>query len=150
MTNLPLLGLGRHEPERCVGNLEHVVFLRHDDGDIGRHAGLQTKVLIVHTDHDIVSDHVLHTDWSKPHLPDRPGKRDSGIGIDGEYRFLPFGNPADIRFADVRIDLHLGEIEGDQKKIRRREAGRHRLADFDVSGHDDTVHRRTNRRVFEI
>jgi len=65
-------------------------------------------------------------------------------------RFLALGHPADIRFAHIGIHLHLGQIQRDQKEVRRGKTGGYRLTDFHVACHHDSVHRRSNNRVLQF
>ena len=124
--------------------------MRHHDGDVRRHARLQPEVLIIDIDHDVIGHHILHIDRGKTDLTDRAGKLMAGISIDGKGRLFPFGDPADIRFANVRIDLHLRQIERDQEKVRCGETGGNRLTDLHGSRHDDPVHRRPDDGVLQV
>jgi hypothetical protein len=57
---------------------------------------------------------------------------------------------ADIRFVDVGVDLHLGQVGGDDEERRRLHACRDRLADVDISLCHDSVDWRGDDRVIEV
>src|SRR4029079_4487698 len=95
-----VFGLRRHEPKRGIGHFEDVVPLRNDDGDIGGHAGLESQVLVVHTDHHVVGDDIVEGDWSQPDLTDRSCKGGTSIGVHRKCGFLALRHAADIRLAD--------------------------------------------------
>ena len=63
---------------------------------------------------------------------------------------MPYPHAPNIRFADVRIDLHLREILGDEKENRRLQTRRHRLANVDAPGDHNTIDRSTDGGVFEV
>ena len=57
---------------------------------------------------------------------------------------------ADVGFVDVGIDLHLGQVRGNDEQRRRRHAGGHGLADIDAALRDDAVDRRLDDRVIAV
>src|SRR4029077_18621024 len=129
---------------------EHGVSLCHDHRDVGGHPGLQTEILIVDIDYDVIGHDILHIDRCETDLTDRTGKLISRVCIDRKGRLLPFGDAPDIRLADVGVDLHLRQIERDQKEVRCGKTGRDRLTNLYVSGDHDSVHRRANDRVLQV
>jgi hypothetical protein len=59
-------------------------------------------------------------------------------------------DPADIRLVDVGVDLHLGQVGGDDEERRRLHARGDRLADVDAALNDDAVDRRFDHGVREV
>ncbi len=106
--------------------------------------------MIVDGHHDVVGHHVLNIDRSQSHLSDRAGKPHPGIGIHRKRCILAFGEPADIRLADIRIHLHLREVQRDQKEVRRSKTGGDGLTDFDIPGDDDAIDGRTDGGIFQF
>ena len=64
--------------------------------------------------------------------------------------FLPYPHAPNVRFADVRIDLHLREILSDEKEDRGLQTRCHSLANIDTPGNDNTIDRSTDGGVFEV
>ena len=65
----------------------------------------------------VIGHDVLHRDRGIAYLDDFAAERRIGEGIDRECDGLPHGNAADIRFTHVGIDLHLGEVLGNENKV---------------------------------
>ena len=57
---------------------------------------------------------------------------------------------ADVGLVDVRVDLHLRQIRGDDEQRRRLHAGRDRLADIHVALRDDAVDWRRDHGVIDV
>ena len=123
---------------------------RHLDVQRRGHAGLQAQVGVVNVDHRRVGDDVLRDYRLNPDLPDEPREFVLGIGVNREGDVLPGVNHADVGFVDARVQLHLGEIAGDDEQRRRLEAGRDGLADVHAPGNDDPVDRRGDDRVLPV
>ena len=141
---------GGHIAQRLIRHAQHVVALVGDDPDRRRHARLQHQVGIGDADHDVVGDDVLHRLRRLADLAHLALERAIGKGFDREGRRVVLLDAADVAFADIGIDLHLGEIGGDQEQGRRLEARRDRLAHGDVARHHGAVHRRNDIGVVQI
>ena len=74
----------------------------------------------------------------------------AGKSVDGEGGLVTFLDAADVAFADIGVDLHLGEIGGDQKQRRRLKAGRDGLTLRHIARHDGAVDRRNDVGIVEI
>jgi hypothetical protein len=148
------LAVHRHpwhsEAQRSVRHAQRGFFLSRYDRDVCGHAGLEFEITIVHRDDHVIGDDVLDADGGIPHLCDSPFEELFGIGVHAEVRLLAFGHAADIGLADVGVDLHLGQVLGDDEQSRRLETGGDRLADIHVARHDNAVHRRIDCRIAEI
>ncbi len=73
-----------------------------------------------------------------------------GVGIHDKRGGLAVRDATDVRLADVRVNLHLGQILGDRKQHRRLETGRHGLPDIHVPRDHDAVDRRVDGGVLQI
>ena len=137
-------------PECGIADFENIITLGDDDRDVGCHPGLQSQIRIIHIDHCIVGDHILNRDRRVADLSDFAVERRAVIGIHGELDILPFLDISDIRLGNVGVDLHLGEIVGDDENNRRVQAGGNRLTHIDIAGYDDPINRGNNRAVLQI
>lgn len=124
--------------------------MRGDDRDIGRHAGFQFEIPVVHADDHVVGHHVLDADRRIPHLGHRALEYFVRIRVHAKLRRVPFRDAADVRLADVGVNLHLGQVLRDHKERRRLKAGHHGLPHIDVARHDYAVDQRIDCRVVEI
>ena len=79
-----------------------------------------------------------------------PSKRALRESVDGERGLVSELDAADVALAHVGIDLHPGEVGGDEKQRRRLEARRDGLPHRDVAGNDGAVDRGHDVGVFEV
>ncbi len=128
--------------QRLDRNAQHVVAPRGCDRYIGGHPRLEQQFGIGDVEHHVIGDDILNRDWRLTHLPHHAFEVPIREGVDPEARALTLAHVADIRFADVGIDLHLGQVLGDQKQRRGLETGRDGLSDVDIARHHRAVHRR--------
>ena len=143
---------GRAASPRCTGghrcitqrlarHAQNVGALVGDDAVGCGHAGLERQIGIVDADHHVIGHHVLHGLRRLPHLHDGSFEGALREGIDGEDGLVAVRDAADVAFAHIGVDLHLGEVGGDEKKRRGLKAGRHRLPHGHVARHHRAVHR---------
>ena len=125
----------------AIRNLQHIIPMRGDDGNIRGHAGLQFLIRIADADDGVVRDHVLHRDRRIAHLHHLPVKGLRRKSVDREIHILIDRDAADVRFGHVRVDLHFREIVRDLENDRRLQARRHGLADVDISRNHDPIDR---------
>ena len=140
----------RHVTQRLVRNAEHVVALIDDDARCGGHARHQREVGIVDADHDIEGHDVLDGLRRLADLTNRAFEDALREGVDRKGCLVSLLDAADVAFADIGVDLHLGEVGGDQKQRRRLEACGDRLTHGDIARHHRAVDRRNDVRIVEI
>ena len=70
--------------------------------------------------------------------------------MDGETGLLSLADDADVAFVHKSLDLHLGQVLGDDKELGCLEAGRDGLALVNGSFNHGAVHGRTDFRVPQI
>ena len=73
-----------------------------------------------------------------------------GKGVDREAGVCAFDGAGDVGLADVGVDLHLGQIGGDQEQGGGLKARGHGLAGGDIARHHRAVHRRDDVGVIQI
>src|SRR5271163_204139 len=112
------LGAIRGKSQRLQRHLEDIVAFGGDDSRVRRHPGHQQKLRIGDCDHNIVRNNVLYRDGRLPDLGDRAPKGPDREGIYGKSGFLSESDRTHVGFADVGVDLHLGEVLRDQKQRR--------------------------------
>ena len=134
----------------AFGTRSDVAALGDLDLHVRRHARLQLQLRVRHVDDRAVGRHVLDDDRLQPDLRHRAVERVGRIGVDAERDVLTGTDAADVGFVDVRVDLHLRQVGGDDEERRRLHAGRDRLADVDAALDDDAVNRRRDDRVIEV
>ena len=83
----------------------------------------------VDRDHGVVGHHILDGDWRVADLGDFTGELAARESVHGEFYILAFRNAADIGLGDAGVDLHFGEVVGDDEQSGGVEAGRHGLAE---------------------
>lgn len=71
--------------------------------------------MIIHIDNDVVGHNVLDAQRGVTDLCHEAMKESVGIGVDRKFSLLPFFDAANVRFAHIRVDLHLGQILGNDK-----------------------------------
>ena len=81
---------------------------------------------------------------------DGPVERVGRVGVDAERHVLARPDAADVGLVDVRVDLHLRQVGGDDEERRRLHAGRDRLPDVHAALDDDAVDRRRDHGVIEV
>ena len=74
----------------------------------------------------------------------------AGEGVHGEIDLLSNVNHANITLGDLRLDLHFGQIIGDDKECWRIQARGHCLPNIHVAHDDDPTNRRANRAARQI
>ena len=82
-----------------------------------------------------------------------PSKRDLRIGVERDAHRQADADLADVDFVDAGLDDHargVGDGEQHGAGVERRDAGGDRLADLDVLGEHDAVHRRDDVRAAEV
>src|SRR5207253_5558513 len=72
------------------------------------------------------------------------------VRVDPEGDRLARPDAPDVGFVDVRVDLHLGQVRGDDEERRRLHAGRDRLPDVHVALDDDAVDRGGDDAVLQV
>ena len=70
--------------------------------------------------------------------------------IDRKIDILINADRADIRFSDVRIDLHFSQVVRNLENDGRLQTGRDGLADIDVARNHYPIDRRGDRAMVEI
>ena len=73
-----------------------------------------------------------------------------GIGVHPECDDLVRADAADVGLIEVRHDLHLGQVRGEDEQRRRLHAGGDRLADVDAARNHQAVNRRLDDRVLQV
>ena len=140
----------RPEAQRRVGHAQHVVLLRVDEGDVGGHAGAELQLGVVDVDDGVVGDHVLDRLRRVADLPHLAAEDLRRVGVDREAGVHPGRQPAHVGLGHAGVDLHLGQVLGDDEEGRRRQRGGHRLAHVDVARDDHAVGRREDVGVGEV
>src|SRR5512143_615218 len=141
---------GHPKPKRRIRDPQGIMSRLYDDGDIGGHTGHEFEIPVVHLDHNIVGDDVLHNDGGLPDLPDLSLERGIGISVNSEIYLLPEFHQPYVRLGHVRVDLHLCEVLGYCEQRRRLETRGNGLTHIDVPGYHHTVDRREDLRVFKV
>ena len=140
----------RPEAERRIRHAQHVGALRDFDLHGRRHARLELQLLIGHVDDRGVGRDVLDDDRLQPDLRHGAFEHFRRIRVDVERDVLAGTDAADVRFVDVRVDLHLGQIRGDDEERRRRHARGDGLAHVDAALNHDAVDRRRDHGVVKV
>jgi hypothetical protein len=121
-----------------------------NDRDICRHTGLEFQIRIVHPDHRVVGDNVLNRERRIAHL--NHGAMEGAIRecVNCKIDVLMFLDATDVGFGYIGVDLHFGEIIGDNEEDRRVEARRDGLSHVHAARNDHAIHGRINRAVRQI
>ena len=89
--------------------------LRGDNGSIGRHAGPQLQLIIVHFHHGRVINDVLIGHGRITDLRYISMKLPARKCIDCKVHALAFLHAAHVRFRDHRLNAHLAQVVGDRE-----------------------------------
>ncbi len=127
-----------------------MVSLGSDDGNIGRHAGPEFEVGIVHGDDRVVGDDILIGLGGIADLNHVSMKDPRRVGVHIEVDRLVGFDAADIGFRDQGVNLHLTQIIGNLEQDGRAEARRNSLADINITGNDNAIDGRINRGIGEV
>src|SRR5262245_36359717 len=105
----------RQEAQRLLGHHQYVVALRLDDARRRGHPWLAGVVGIAQRHDHVVRYAVLTGDGSLPHLAHGALELAARERLNRERRAVTDLDAADVRLAHVGVDLHLGEVGGDQE-----------------------------------
>ena len=86
----------------------------------------------------------------QPHLADGAAKLFRRVRVDAEADALARPDAADIRLVQVRDDLHLRQVCGEDEQGWRLHAGGDRLSDVDIARDHEAIDRGRDDRVLEV
>ena len=77
-------------------------------------------------------------------------ERLAGKSLHGKTDGLSFLDRCDIALVDLRKDLHVRQVVGDEEELRSRKARGHGLSESNVPLHDDAIDRRGDVRIGQV
>src|SRR5439155_7756797 len=114
------------------------------------HSWFQFQIRVAHSDDCVVGHNVLDGDWRVAHLDDLAVKSLHRKSVHCEIDVLIDFDDADIRFGDIRVDLHFGEIVCNREDDWRLQTGRDRLANINTARNHYSIDRRGDCAMVKI
>ena len=125
--------IGRRVAQGGVSDLQYLIALCHEDGDIGCHAREELLLVIVDADNGLVGHHVRGRRGRLSHLHHLAVENLVRKRIDGEVNVLPGAHLADVGFRHRRTDVHARNVLCDREQHGCCHRGNERLPDVNLA-----------------